>query len=358
MKKTLSILRFILPHLLVFAVILAPTIVFAADPATAAAPTVPTDTFVPLNPIPGIIEAGNAPSLPVFFNGLYKICIGAAATIAVLQLMRAGFLFMVNKGSVSHNEQAKSIITNSVLGLVLVLSPAIVFGIINPKILNLSLDVTALQPIAPTPAGQFIGADAVLWTTTGGDKAADAKRCAYTKGTIEYRCTKGTTYRAIGASDTCASGETSSDVCKAPSNSTDSGDSCIATYADKYDFKILPIAGNADACAVSKGSIAVPHGCCVGSNPIGYACCAQPKAVPKYLVAFYAIQKTKGVATCYLPAVEFDVDQATCQATLNKYSSRAQDSTFDKPVIVKSCVLTTDQSYTVPAPNGLPDCSK
>ncbi len=133
MKKTLSPLGAITPGLIAFVFVLMPHVAFA-------------QSFVPLNPIPGIIEAGNSPSLPAFFNGLYKICIGAAATVAVLQIMRAGFLFMVNKGSVSHNEQAKSIITNSVLGLLLVLSPAIVFGIINPKILNLSLDVTNLQP--------------------------------------------------------------------------------------------------------------------------------------------------------------------------------------------------------------------
>ncbi|MEO6536427.1 MAG: hypothetical protein ABIT47_01935 [Candidatus Paceibacterota bacterium] len=145
MKKTLTIIRALLPHLLVLTVILAPCIVFAADPTTSAA-AAPTDGFIPLNPIPGIIDAGNSPNLPAFFNGLYKICIGAAATIAVLQIMRAGFLFMVNKGSVSGNEHAKSIITNSIIGLVLVLSPAIVFGIINPKILNLNLDVSVLKP--------------------------------------------------------------------------------------------------------------------------------------------------------------------------------------------------------------------
>lgn len=101
--------------------------------------------FIPLTNLPGVSEAGNAPTLPYFLNNLYKLCIGAAAVIAVLQIMRAGVLFMTSAGSVSHNEQAKGLIQNSVLGLVLVLSPAIVFGIINPKILNLDLDVSGLQ---------------------------------------------------------------------------------------------------------------------------------------------------------------------------------------------------------------------
>lgn len=113
--------------------VLAPVVAFADN------------NFVPLTNLPGIADAGGAPSLPYFLNNLYKICIGAAAVIAVLQIMRAGVLLMTNTGSISHNEQAKDLMRNSVLGLVLVLSPAIVFGIINPKILNLDLDVSGLK---------------------------------------------------------------------------------------------------------------------------------------------------------------------------------------------------------------------
>ena len=44
-----------------------------------------------------------------------------------------------------HNEKARSIIRDSVFGLILVLSPAIVFGIIDPRILDLNLDFSPLQ---------------------------------------------------------------------------------------------------------------------------------------------------------------------------------------------------------------------
>lgn len=102
--------------------------------------------FTPLTNLPGLDQAAGSDSLPTFFNNLYRLCIGAAAVIAVLQIMRAGAYFMFNKGSVAHNEKAKGLIMNSVLGLLLVLSPVIVFNIINPDILDLRLDVERIKP--------------------------------------------------------------------------------------------------------------------------------------------------------------------------------------------------------------------
>jgi hypothetical protein len=114
--------------------------------ASAPSGTAPAaNSFVPLTNLPGLTNTVNSDTLPTFFNNLYKLCIGAAAVIAILQIMRAGTYFFFNKGSVAHNEKAKGLIANSVLGLLLVLSPAIIFGIINPDILHLNLDVSRLK---------------------------------------------------------------------------------------------------------------------------------------------------------------------------------------------------------------------
>lgn len=102
-------------------------------------------TFTPLTNLPGIDDAGGSDSLPTFFNNLYRLCIGAAAVIAIIQIMQGGAYFMFNKGSVAHNQKGKSLIMNAILGLLLVLSPAIIFGIINPDILRLNLDVSGLD---------------------------------------------------------------------------------------------------------------------------------------------------------------------------------------------------------------------
>ncbi|HYE22920.1 MAG TPA: pilin [Candidatus Paceibacterota bacterium] len=119
-------------------------------PATAFGQT--DNSFAPLTSIPGLETAGEAPNITSFLNQLYKICIGVAAAIAVLQIIRAGILFMTNKGSVSENEQARSLLQGAVFGLILVLSPVIVFGIINPKILELNFSADLLET-APAPSG-------------------------------------------------------------------------------------------------------------------------------------------------------------------------------------------------------------
>ncbi|HEY0011040.1 MAG TPA: hypothetical protein VGB97_04010 [Candidatus Paceibacterota bacterium] len=139
-------------------------------PATGAAATGDDYKFVPLTNLPGIEDASKPDTLPDFLNYLYRLCIGIAAGIAVLQIMRAGAYFMFHKGSVGHNEQAKHLISSSLLGLLLVLSPAIVFGIINPDILKLKLDLSSLSrtltDIPQTPE-QKRGQDAITSLGSG-----------------------------------------------------------------------------------------------------------------------------------------------------------------------------------------------
>lgn len=128
--------------------------------------------FVPLTNLPGITEVAGQPDLGPFLNNLYRLLIGAAAVIAVIQIMRAGIMFMTNKGSVSENEQARHLIQMSVVGLVLILSPVIVFSIINPEILNLQVNTSALQ----TQIGDITvseGGGEVVEGDTDGDGDAD-----------------------------------------------------------------------------------------------------------------------------------------------------------------------------------------
>jgi type IV secretory pathway VirB2 component (pilin) len=133
--------------------------VTATQTATPTASTPASQTFVPLTNIPILFNAVNAPTLPLFLNAIYKYMIGIAATLAVIEIMIAGVQYM-GGGSVSETKDARNRIQNAVLGLVIVLAPAIVFGLINPKILNLDLGsdfnslntTTTAAPAATTPA--------------------------------------------------------------------------------------------------------------------------------------------------------------------------------------------------------------
>lgn len=182
----------------------------AATPVTTGSQSA-SESFIPLTNLPGLTEAANSSSLPAFFNNLYKLCIGAAAVIAILQIMRAGTKFFFNKGSVAQNEEGKQLIQNSVLGLLLVLSPAIVFGIINPDILQLKLDVSRLETQAPTPA-----------TTTPmlvnrvldlGTAAACALRYTQIQAQQGGQCDRNQGLVSVDPDSGCCAGITSGGVC-------------------------------------------------------------------------------------------------------------------------------------------------
>lgn len=126
-----------------FLTILLPVLVLAPLAVFAQESSVP-QSFVPLTSLPGVQEFQESRSITDFLNNLYKICIGVAAALAVFQIMHAGIKFMTNRGSISENEQARSLLQGAVFGLILVLSPVIVFGIINPRILELNFDTRKL----------------------------------------------------------------------------------------------------------------------------------------------------------------------------------------------------------------------
>lgn len=125
------------------------------------APHVLAQGFTALAPITGLTDDTtansiiNAGSLASFFNNLYKYLIGLAATLAVIEIIWGG-IEISTKDSVSKQSDGKERITQAIFGLVLVLSPVLVFSIINPSILNLSLNLPPIDlttpPVPPQPA--------------------------------------------------------------------------------------------------------------------------------------------------------------------------------------------------------------
>ena len=117
--------------------------------------------FTALAPIPGLTDANttsviNSTTLANFFNNLYKYLIGLAAVIAVIEIIWGG-LEISTKDSVSKQSDGKERITQAIFGLVLVLSPVLVFSIINPSILNLSLNLPPINLTPPVSSGASDG---------------------------------------------------------------------------------------------------------------------------------------------------------------------------------------------------------
>lgn len=127
-------------HVAIGACLLVPLLTFAQTTTPSSTPVANgTGAFVPLTHLPQIDQLAQSQGFATFVNALYKICIGAGAVLAVIMIMVAGVQIMTSRGSVTSNEKAKNRIQNAVFGLILVLAPTIVFGIINPDILNLNL---------------------------------------------------------------------------------------------------------------------------------------------------------------------------------------------------------------------------
>ncbi len=122
-------------------------------PGFVLAQATPPSEFVPLAPIPGLTDSAavrESADLADFFNSLYRILIGLAAIIAVVEIMIGGFQIATND-SVSKKSDGKERIKQALLGLVLVLLPVFVFSLINPSILNLDI---VWQPLGLTPGAK------------------------------------------------------------------------------------------------------------------------------------------------------------------------------------------------------------
>ncbi|MFZ1988065.1 MAG: pilin [Minisyncoccia bacterium] len=113
--------------------------------------------FVPLAEIKGLTDTATvSQGLPFFLRSLYTFCIGAAVVLAVIQIIRGGIEYMGGE-SVTNKEQGRNHITQAILGLILVLSPVIVFGIINKDITTLRFAVDENLTIHATSTSQGSG---------------------------------------------------------------------------------------------------------------------------------------------------------------------------------------------------------
>lgn len=106
--------------------------------------------FVPLTNIPGLTDTASANKLleehtfSDFLNALYKYLIGIAAVIAIIQIVRGGIMIATKDSPAAHGN-GRELIMHSIFGLILVLSPVLVFSIINKNILNLDANLPPLK---------------------------------------------------------------------------------------------------------------------------------------------------------------------------------------------------------------------
>lgn len=230
------------------------------------------DTFVPLTNLPGISSVSASLSLPSFINNLYRIAIGVAAFFAVVEIGWAGYLFMTSADSISKNTKARQKITNAIIGLVLVLSPYVVFSIINPKILDISLNFAGLQSKNGTGGDVNPGSSAsnpvISVDSTSSRSAADAA-CTGQGGTSYFQCKPpaGNPY-TVTKDQACKTGETNITTCTKPANTDPNV--CTTTGIPTV------AAPNGDTEYAAEGYVQVKASCCSGMTS-GNTCWQKPK---------------------------------------------------------------------------------
>ncbi len=129
------------------------TALFLAAPHSTFADTCNTansNGFVPLacySNSPLIQKAFNSGSLSVYINNVFTIVMSVGAIAAVLRIAYGGYMYMGSADMWGNKQQAKEIIRDAIIGLLLLFGIYLILNQINPNLLNLNIlnDIKPLQ---------------------------------------------------------------------------------------------------------------------------------------------------------------------------------------------------------------------
>lgn len=118
-------------------------------PTTAIAQAKPADPtpYILLAPIPlqgpesGVTTVTTAKD---YIPGLIKLAIALAGVLAVLRIMWGGFQY-ISTDAISGKSEAKGIISNALWGLLLAMTAWLILYTLNPKLVEINLDITPLK---------------------------------------------------------------------------------------------------------------------------------------------------------------------------------------------------------------------
>jgi hypothetical protein len=161
-------------------------------------------TYTPLEPIPGSEDAAK---LPEYITAIYKFALWAVGIAAMFMITIGGAMYLTSAGNTSALGNAKGVITDAIIGLVLALVAWFLLNLINPDILSGDLSIfSVVGGDAPTIAGGGTGAGAgatgltasggaCTGTNSGcckaGTRCADCQGCTAFTNTYANLCYKG-----------------------------------------------------------------------------------------------------------------------------------------------------------------------
>jgi hypothetical protein len=101
---------------------------------------------------PMLNQAYRSGDLATYINSLFKIAISVGAILAVIRLAYAGYLYMTTEAW-GEKSNAKEVIGDAMLGLLLLLSIYLILYQINPDIVSLKF-LDKIKPVNNTPQSQ------------------------------------------------------------------------------------------------------------------------------------------------------------------------------------------------------------
>ena len=132
---------------------------FLRDSVVPNARNVMFQTFVPLTPglgsggPPRLLSAIQQADMAGFLQAVFNIAISVGAILAVLRIGWGGFKYMTTD-AIGSKSDAKKIITDAVIGLLLLLAIVLIIGRINPNLLKMNLNLDKTGGGASTPAAK------------------------------------------------------------------------------------------------------------------------------------------------------------------------------------------------------------
>ncbi|MDB5266772.1 MAG: hypothetical protein JWN89_587 [Parcubacteria group bacterium] len=141
------------------------------SPSASAQTTKPAE-YKMLAPIPQLQNSSGKADLNTFIPNLIKLTIGIAAALAVIQIVIGGFQY-ISSEAFGAKSAARSTITNAIIGLILAISAYTILYTINPKLveLNLNLEYVGSSEVLPSDVGG-------VGTTTDPNGASGGTGCS------------------------------------------------------------------------------------------------------------------------------------------------------------------------------------
>lgn len=129
---------------------------FMAPVLTVFAQTAADREYTVLAPLPGTTIKENCvagdpeckTTLAKYLPGLFKLLVGLAAAAAVFRIVWGGFLYM-SSDALQGKEDGRTMIWNSIKGLVLIIGAWLILYTINPGLLELRLNIETIEISGP-----------------------------------------------------------------------------------------------------------------------------------------------------------------------------------------------------------------